>query len=209
MPSPQRRDRVRGSCNWPGRALPAVGPRAEGQARLRGRPHRASPHTGCRCGPPPPRSPPEALPADPVVLALVCGPRGHLSRPRSLRAAAKPRAGCRNVFLIFIVHSVTDVCAAIIVILCTCVVMKWVSLKLCQVIFSPPFRNPNILFLPMFQLVCHASLFYFKDPSGRQSRAGLPALLMGRRVAFDLGLCSFLLTLLFCRHTQPTCMLLE
>lgn len=35
------------------------------------------------------------------------------------------------------------------------------------------FWNPNILFLPMFQLVCHASLFYFKDQSGRQRQSGV------------------------------------
>lgn len=64
-------------------------------------------------------------------------------------------------------------CTAIIVILCTCVVMKWVPFKLCQVIFFFLSWNPDILFLPMFQWVCHASLFYFKDQSGRQRKSGM------------------------------------
>lgn len=57
---------------------------------------------------------------------------------------------------------------------------------LCQVLFLLffSFCNPNILFLPMFQLVCHAPLFYFKDQSGKQRKSGVcrkqgpPALLV-------------------------------
>ena len=72
----------------------------------------------------------------------------------------------------------------------------------------------------MFQLVCHASLFYFKDQSGRQRKSGvcteqgLPAFLMAEQLLLILACVAF--TSLSCflpstrttkpafRHTQPT-----
>lgn len=96
---------------------------------------------------------------------------------RSLRRAQLPSQGAssRNVFLIFIVHSVCYRCVhcnySNSLHMC-CYAMG--PFKLCQVFsFFLSFWNPNILFLPMFQLVCHAFLFYFKDQSWRQRESGV------------------------------------
>lgn len=129
------------------------------------------------------------LPLTPAQVSTLC-------------ATAKPRASSRNVFLIFIVHSVCYRCVHCNY--CNSLHMCCYEMAAFQAMpsyFFFPFRNPNILFLPMFQLVCHASLFYFKDQSGQQRKsvhkARSACFAQGRTVAFDLGFCGFHLACLF------------
>jgi hypothetical protein len=88
--------------------------------------------------------------------------RGLLWLPhRSPHCAQLPSHGAssKNVFLIFIVHSVTDVCTAIIVIPCTCVVMKWVPFKPCQVMFF--FLSETQIYYFYLCFSYFATLLYF------------------------------------------------
>lgn len=93
-------------------------------------------------------------------------------------------------------------CTAITVILCTCVVMKWVPFKLCQVIFFFFLKPKSIIStyvsvsLPCFFISFQRSVWAAKK-EWRVHKARSACFPHSTTVAFDLGLCGFYLPLLF------------